>query len=499
MAGFTTEAKVGVFVLIGLLLLGYMSVRVGGFKIGGEEGYQVQAIFDSASGLKKDVSVEIAGIQVGKVQEIALEGNRARVTLSLIPQVSLPLDSQAVIRTKGVLGDKFVEILPGTQGLPALKAGDKIVKTQTPTDVDQIISKVGQISDDIKKVTSTLGDVLGGEQGSAELKRILSNFSEMSQNLAKLTRDNTEQLQKMIENLTVFSADLRNMSTANKNNINTILASFAQTSQKMSHTITALQDISEKINRGQGTLGKLVNDDATIKNLNSSLAALRDISDKINQGQGTLGKLVNDPTTAEKIDTALTGINDYLTKNEAFKVYVDYRGDYLIRHSDLKSTLNIRLQPNPDKYYILGVSVDSFGQYEKKDKVYTSAGTSTATREETWTRGELKFNAQIAKRYYDLVVRGGLIESGGGLGLDYYLFNDRLKLTVEAFTGDTGRNAHLRAFASYTFWKYFYVALGYDDIISDQDRDSPFVGIGLQFNDDDLKYLLTSAPIPKGK
>ena len=498
MAGFTTEAKVGVFVLVGLFLLAYMSFRIGGFDIGRDKGYTVYALFDNATGLKKDVTVEIAGIEVGQVEGISLFKDKARVDLRIASTVPLAMDCRALIRTKGVLGDKYIEIVPGSRGVPVLKDGGRIVKAASPTDVDQIISKIGDISDDIKKVTQTLGSVLGGEEGAGQLRQILGNFSEMSESLAKLTRENNVQLQKMIENLTVFSTDLRDVSTGNKQNINAILASFADTAQKMNHTIAALQQISERIRRGEGSLGKLVTDDTTVRHLDEALASLKSISTKIDQGAGTLGKLVNDSTTGERLDAALEGVNDYLAKNEAFKVFVDYRGDYLIEHQELKSTLNVRIQPSAEKYYLIGVTADTYGRYEKKDRTITRGGVATQVTEETWERGQLKFNAQIAKRYYDFVVRGGLIESGGGFGLDYYMLDDDLQFTFEAFTGEVDRNPHLRVAAYYTFLKFFYISLGYDDFISDRDRESPFVGIGIKFNDDDLKYLLSSAPIPTG-
>ena len=498
MAKFTTEAKVGVFVLIGIALLGWMSFKIGGFDLGKKSGYEVYAIFENASGLKVDVSVEVAGIQIGKVSRISLVDGKARVDMLINAEVPLDVDCQASIRTKGVLGDKFVEINPGTTALPDIKPGGRIALTKTPTDIDQIITKVGDISNDIKRVTNSLSTALGGDEGATQIKAILANFNEMSSNLAKITRENNESLKQMVDNLTVFSADLRDLSGTNKANLNTILATFAETSKKMNATVASLQTISQKIAKGEGTLGSLVNDDTTIRNLNNSLASLRDISEKLNEGQGTLGKLINDPSTAEKLDSALDGVNEFLDANQDFKVFVDYRGDYLMESEELRSTLNIRLQPKHDKYYLLGVTVDTFGTLDRTEKTLTTAAGESTTIEETRNRGDIRFNAQIAKRYYDFVVRGGLIESGGGFGLDYYMLDDALKFTFEAFTGDIDRNPHLRAYATYRFWEHFYVAAGYDDFISDQDRTSPFIGIGLHFNDDDLKYLLSSAPVPTG-
>ena len=497
MSSFTTEAKVGIFVLIAIILLGYMSFKIGGLELmGARKGYALDAVFDNVAGLKKKGSVQIAGIDVGTIDDITLDGARARVSMLINQGVTLPMDSRAVVRTQGVLGDKFIEIIPGTVGLPPLKAGDRIVQTAAPADLDQIINRVGQISDDIRKVTSSLGDAVGGPEGTAELKTIISNFSVMSENLAKLTEANQENLNKMIENLAAFAADVRNISESNRENINAILTTFRTTSESMNRTIAALEDITHKVNQGQGTLGALVNDDATVRDLNATLASLKNISDKINSGEGTIGRLVNDTETAEQLDEALTGVNRYLAKEEAFKVYVDYHLDYLTRLSDSRSTFNVRFQPGSDRYYMLGLVSDPWGTYDRTDKSIYINGTPTFIRQEEWSRSDFKFNAQIARRFQDLVIRGGLFESQAGIGLDYYLLDDDLRLTFEAFTGDFDRAAHLRAGLSYDFWRVFYVTAGYDDFISDRDRASPYFGLGLRFNDDDIKYVLGKVPLP---
>jgi len=498
MTKFTTEAKVGVFVLLGLALLAYMSFRVGGFDFRRDKGYQIHAVFETASGLKPGVPVETAGIEIGTVEAIGLEEGQARVTMRIASRVPLHVDSQAMIRTKGVLGDKYVEIVPGTKEAPVLEPGQRIVQTSAPADVDQLINKISEISVDIKKVTHSLSEVLGGEEGTAHMRRILSNLRETSDTLAQLVRDNNEYLNQTIQNLTAFSEDLRDISRANKDDIAAILVSFRRTSETMSQTIAAVQEIAEKINRGEGSVGALVNDQTTVKNLNETLASLREISDKINQGQGTIGKLINETTTADKLDQALSGVNDYLTKTDAFKFYIDYRGEWMMAYDDLRATLNVRIQPKQDKYYLVGISTDTYGTYKKSERTYTVGGRPVTSIEESWDRGDIRFNAQIAKRYYDFVVRGGLIESSGGFGLDYYMLDDAFKVTFEASQGEVDHNAHLRFGVSYDFWKFFYVTVGYDDIISDVGRDSGFFGIGLRFYDEDLKYLLTSAPVPTG-
>ncbi len=155
MAGFSTEAKVGVFVMVALALLAFMTLRLGKIQFGEPKGYEVWGLFDSATGLKKNAPVEMAGIQIGTVDKIELDKGRARITLRIHPDVQLPGDSVVLIRTRGVLGDKYVAVDAGSPGVPALKPGDEIPKAKVPTDLDQVMAKVGYIADDLKDITAS--------------------------------------------------------------------------------------------------------------------------------------------------------------------------------------------------------------------------------------------------------------------------------------------------------------------------------------------------------
>ncbi|NOQ96368.1 MAG: MCE family protein, partial [Desulfobacterales bacterium] len=177
MSNFGTEIKVGLFVLAGIIILAYMSVKVGKFEIGREKGYEIVAYFDSASGLNIDVPVEIAGIEVGRIKNIALERGKAKVTMRIKPDISVPSDSKAFIRAKGLMGDKFIEIIPGKPEFPSLKSGERIVNTYTPTDIDQLLNRLGDVALDIRKVSRSLGNVLGGKEGEVKMRQILDNIN----------------------------------------------------------------------------------------------------------------------------------------------------------------------------------------------------------------------------------------------------------------------------------------------------------------------------------
>lgn len=453
-----TEIKVGLFVLLAIAVFIFMAVRLGGLSLSRTATYNVSTVFPTAGGLKQGVAVEVAGIQVGTVNKIELYGdNQARVTMAIQEGIRLPSDSAAQIKASGILGDKYVELMPGNS-LDKLNPGGEISKALPSADMADVMQQLGDIATDIKKI---IGPMAEGNTGS-DLKEMVANLKDMSERLSGIVSANENSLG---ETLTALHTSMNN-----------------------------LQDITNKINSGQGSLGKLINSDSTVNELNRSLASIRNIAEKIEAGEGTIGRLVNDDSTINKVDQALSSLNNYFEKEDKFKVFVEYKADYLTRHDYLKSTVNVKLQSAPDRYYLLGVTSDYFGKYKRTDRLRTdSNGNKYESSDEEWRRDKLKFNAQIARRFYDVVVRGGLMESGAGVGVDYYLDDDKLRLTFEAFSADFDYNPHLRAEASYNIWKIFYFNVGYDDFISDQHRASPYFGIGLQFNDDDLKYLLNSA------
>ena len=111
--GIGIEVRVGIFVFIGLVILGYMALRVNKAKFKTVEGYQLTVFFDSVSGLVKNSPVQVAGIEVGRVTNITLKDGRAEVTMIIRKGVPIYADAQAAIKSQGVLGDKFIEITPG--------------------------------------------------------------------------------------------------------------------------------------------------------------------------------------------------------------------------------------------------------------------------------------------------------------------------------------------------------------------------------------------------
>ena len=134
------EIGVGVFVLIGLACLIYLAVHLGKMEVFGK-GYQVSASFDNISGLKTGAAVEVAGVDVGRVESITVTpDNRAKLELSINPDIVLKEDAIASIRTKGIIGDKYIKLSPG-YAEKTIPAGGKIRDTESAMEWEEIIAQ----------------------------------------------------------------------------------------------------------------------------------------------------------------------------------------------------------------------------------------------------------------------------------------------------------------------------------------------------------------------
>lgn len=529
MSNLSVEAKVGVFVVIGIILLAYMSMKVGKLNFSRNKGYVIEVLFDSATGLARDVTVEEAGVEIGRVQDISLKDGRALVLLRIRPEIEIKKDARAIIRTRGILGDKYVEIIAGSDSAPAIRNGEQLTRTVPVTDMDSLMNVLGDVARDIKRLTNAISNVLGGKEGEDTFRAIVDNLKEMVTALNQTVQRNSDDIDRMIDNLAGFSDTLKSVSDESQDDIKDIIASVRRVSGSMesllsdleevvakintgqgsigrlineedtindlNETLAALKQITQSISRGEGTLGRLMAEDQTIESLNATLASLDDITTKINSGEGTLGRLVNEEETVDALNTTLSQLNNYLEKQDTFRTYLDYRGEYLFESEALKSYISLRIQPREDKYYLLQVVDDPAGKTSVTDTITDINGNTIVVHEEKTERDVLKFSAQVAKRYYDFALRGGLLESTGGFAMDYYFLDDTLLMSLEAFDFSLERNPHLKAKIDFTPFSHLYVTAGYDNFINEDSR-SFFIGGGFNFSDEDIKTLVTSIPIP---
>lgn len=460
----SAETKVGIFVFVGLVILVYMSLRVGGMTFGQDKGYDLTVKLPTVAGLADDASIRIAGVEVGRVRDIALEDNMAKLRLRVRPEIRIGEDFTAAIKTRGLLGEKFLELIPGSPNARALEDGEEIMRVKASMDIERLVDMLTDVATDVKSVTASLSNVLGGVEGEKTLRNIVKNIESITDRVDHLVARNDKELSEAINNLNKFSKSIT----------------------EVADSLTAIIDE----NRGNFKDG-IDNMKTASAKFDKILDDLSEVAEKVSSGEGTIAKLLNDPETHDNINETLTGISKFLNKAESFRTYVSYRGEYLFDVNDMKSYFSVKIQPKSDKFYLIEIIDDPRGDIDRKTIQINPPGTET---EIVTTKDKIKFSAQIAKRFRHATIRGGLIESTGGAGLDYHILDDKLRFSFDAFDFDDENPPHLKAGLTYSINKYVIMTGGFDNFLSDEGLESPYFGLGIRFEDEDLKYLLSNAP-----
>ncbi|HEY4592332.1 MAG TPA: MlaD family protein, partial [Thermoanaerobaculia bacterium] len=195
--------KVGIFASICLVVLAILIWKVEDLNPFGVKGQRLNAVFDSIAGLDDKASVRIAGVRVGQVDAVGLQGTRARVGLSLDKPIPLTVGTTARIASLGLLGEKYVEIIPGPPGAPPLPPDSVLIGT-TPPSIDDAMAKLTDIGSSIQKVTGALAgsDVAGG------ISRVLADIQLTSAELRALVAENRANVGSSVRNIDALTATL---------------------------------------------------------------------------------------------------------------------------------------------------------------------------------------------------------------------------------------------------------------------------------------------------
>ena len=470
MAKLSAEAKVGLLVLAGSVILLYMTFAVGKYEFGEKKGYIVTATFDSVAGLDTKAAVRMAGVLIGAVEAVELDDSRAKVILRIHPGVKIIRGSEAMVKTMGLLGDKYVDVIPprgAEQGRRTgersgvYQDGDRIEVTASPSDVDRLVNQLSGIADDIKQVTASLRQVFGTPRGERSMEDILHDLRQTTANIKEFSYALKGDGSELVGRLNELARNLNDVVNDNKDNLKVTLENVREASKSAEMALASIDNVTKRIDRGEGTLGKLVTDESMYNS----------------------------------IDSAAKGIADYTSRVERLRTTVGFRSEYMF--PKFKNYFSLELKPRPDQYYIVELVSDPYGKYTRTETTNTPPGTTVVT--ETY-EDKLKFSIMFAKRYGNLAFRMGLIESTGGVGGDLFAFDDRVKFSLDAWNSNSkeegNTRANVKATANVFLSKVLFLNAGVDNILN-SDRRAGFIGAGLRFSDEDLKYFMGSMPMPR--
>jgi len=525
--GIKPALMVGIVGALGVIAFVLLFGTVQKTVVGPGEGYEVYADLDDATGLVTYSKVTMCGVPIGNITSISLVSledgtSKARVRIRLKPDVVLyegerqadgTYKNGAVLtrRTMTLLGDYYLEISPGFAGR-RLENGDKIPnivgeagfmaiagKLERMGELTPILQK---IAEDLSAVTENLKAVYGGTEGKERILEITQNLQSAVRQIANIAtglaefveRDVASQkggVSKIVGSLERSSANLERITGENVESIRRVVQNLAIITDRMRELLTKSEDLQgEKVGE---TLARLR---ATVGHLEEASMHLASIARKIDAGEGTLGRMVNDDTLVRKTEEVVREAGELVKSVTRLETEIGFRSEFQIMERASKNYLTLRLAPSKNKYYMFELVMDPRGKSSTIERVTLTNDPSkppVLTERVTETRMQLKFSLEFARRIGFFTGRFGLIESTGGIGMDFEFFKDSLKFSFDLFDFGSDRYPRLRTLASFAFLKYFYVSAGVDDVFNEQGRDYFFAG-GIRFTDNDLKALLLVAP-----
>lgn len=506
----SSAAKVGLFMLVILVIAGFLILRIEDLTFGGSDQTKtVDVLFDSVAGLDEKSAVRVAGVRVGKVERIRLtpEGH-ALVTLQIDDDVVLRQGATARVADLGLLGEKFVELNPGPPDAPVLGATEEeiVLRGQTGASIDQVTQQVSAIAEDVKAVTESMRNVMGGPAGEQRLDEIVENVREITARVRDLIAANEANVHATADNLRAITADLRveipkiaatidrvanslgGTVGENREDLRVIVENLRELSAGLRETNANLQDITGQVRSGEGTVGRLIYSDEAHTRLTSALESVEGGVAELSSTLGRLGKL--------ELDLGIRA--DYYAGLDP-----DERPGF---EGTSRTAVLADIRPDPEKNRFYRVELADVPRGRKEETVLETTviapdGTrTTIITEEVRFDRDFLISAQAGWRLDDdLAVRIGLIESSGGIGADYAL-TDRFQVTGEAFDFGKRRDdqPQLRLFGQYILSRerstlpQIFLSSGVDNILNDV---AFTIGGGIRWSDEDLKYLLGSIPI----
>ncbi|SES89345.1 MlaD family protein [Stigmatella erecta] len=502
-----TPFRVGLLVIAaGAFFLAFFLFSQKG-NLSDDESVAVWAYFRDASGLSPKSRVQIAGIPVGIISNISLEGTRAKVFLRIQKGVDMRQDAVITKRSESLLGDFLLDLNPGTEQAPSLEPGGQIRRVIDSQGMEAVFESLGQITADIQQVTGALREVLGGERGTGSLQRIVENTVKLSDAVNVMVQTNGERLNAILINFEGVSADVRGLTRENQAEVTRIVNNIEYITKDVREVLGSVKKIvgtnEEGLQEGVGSLKD------SLAKLDRTLGNLESITTTVREGEGVVGTLLQDRQLGQKLTETVEDVADYASRLTGLQTEVGVQSTYLMTQGRSKNTVSLRLIPKPDKYYLLEIIDDPRGMVEVRVVQNNPPDSGQpVTQTQKITKETFKISAQLAKRYYFTTLRFGLIESTGGVGADLHFLKDALELKLDAFnfSAEELRYPRIRATLRAQAFDHLFVTVGMDDILNAQQRDTAtnrliagrdfFFGGGLFFTDDDLKALITSVPTP---
>jgi phospholipid/cholesterol/gamma-HCH transport system substrate-binding protein len=457
------EVKVGLLTLMAIASLVVVSIKITANKTGFGDYVAYRTILNDASGIYENASIKVAGINAGRVVRIDLSGSQALIEFEILEDIKVTRFSILKIKSVGFLGDKYLDIYLGNPNSERLKKGS-MIPAEGGAGFEQLGKDAGEVLEEVKKIAKALRESMVDDDNNNLVKDVFNNvksftedIKEFSKTLNAITQRNEAKLQKVVDNLTRISDQLA-------------------------------------FETDRYADGSLMNDleriDPVMANLNRAMADLKDIVADVKGGKGTVGRLLRDDQVVDQVSETLSGVNRMIGRVNNFQANILLYSGVNDRYG-AKTQFDMDLIPSTERFFRAGVVASDFGPNFESNRTRTEddGSTETTTSIREIENQQWRFNVQIGRQVHNFAFRAGLIESSGGIGIDYIMPNYGFVGTMEAFDYQDDLGFNIRLITELRLWNVLYTRIAGEDLLN-SDNTSYTLSAGLRFNDEDLAALV---------
>jgi phospholipid/cholesterol/gamma-HCH transport system substrate-binding protein len=469
-------------------------------QVGGD--FRTFAMFRDGSRLQPGSPVVVAGVRIGDITELSIEGGFARVDMRLQSDVHIPYDSFATRRADSLFGDSYIEIIPGHGGR-LLRDGEQLAHVQEGGSTDTVLRAMARampkIDNALEQVKEFMVNGRQWVQGPME-NRLEAADRWLSEGHIEGPLSLAARAMERTEDRTRRGADVV---AARGRDVPSTLADWNQRVTRARATIAETQ---------QGMVDGFRNAREGLDRLDEPVGQMAEVMGAINRGEGedwkgTLGQLVNEPQLGDDIEDATEGLKEAAAGFSRFKSWLGARLELGASSRQFRFYATAELRARNDKFYLIELERSALGGVPA-DSLTDVANTNAYTRRQE-IRDKLRFTFQFGKQIRFMQFRAGLKDSTFGIGTDMLLLEGRLRLSADVF-GSFTRTPRVKLAGAFAVFRSIYVLAGVDDALNEPGeleivtgntnvpqwfdrltygRDY-FVGAALQFDDADLATLL---------
>lgn len=454
------ELKVGFLTLLAVASLIVVSLKITSNQAGFGEYMEYRSILNDATGIYENATIRVAGIVAGRIKKVELSKNQTQavMTFEVLTDIKMTKYSVLRIKTVGFLGDKYIDINPGNTQPPRLEEGSYI-PVEGGGGFEELGKDASDVLKEVKEIAKAIRESLYDEDKNNIVKGIMRDIKKVSGSLKTIIGDNEGKLSQTVQDL-------------------------AKVANQLAYETDRYAD------------GSLMNDMEGLKpilaNMEKTTKDLKDIMANVKAGKGTVGKLLQDEEVVDQVNETLAGVNRIVNRINNYKTDLEIFSGANTEFGG-RTDLNLDIIPAPERFFRLGLVLSDYGPALVENTETTTSedgGPETTVSEREVNTSEFKFNLQIGRRFGNLALRGGLIENTGGLGVDYHVPSWGNRNFIEVFDYQEEVGPNVRVGTEWKIWNVLYTRVMAEDVASDTNYKSYVISAGLKFTDDDLASLI---------